>query len=430
MNPLRIRLKEHSGTVAIVFALLLPVLIGMLGIIIDLGYAYQYRRIMQTAADGAAMGGAYSIFRDDSNQSDNIEKAALYDAAMNGFDGSNGETRTVNFPPVGGFYAGEDGYVEVIISRQLPTYFMPVLGIYDMTISARAVAGVTAAIGCLFVLNGTKDKALDVASASTLTALDCRVKVASCSTSNALSTTSLSTINFGDIDVCGNYECSSGSTCNPTPDTGECDGTPCERGLDPLEDLNQPVPPAGCDQTDFKVNSLGSVGTRHQIWPGTYCNGLNVESGSHVNFNPGMYYLKGGGLKIQSDSTAEGFGVTFFNTEGGGGTNYEPIFIQNNNASRFSAPDTQSDNTFDRVLFWQDRNIVGEYDNKIESNATSYFDGILYIPTQHLQFHSNTVGEGGAGYTVIIVDTLEVSSGTTVSLGLGAGGLPVPTLVE
>ena len=28
---------------------------------------------------------------------------------------------------------------EVIISQQVPTYFMPVLGIYDMTISARAV---------------------------------------------------------------------------------------------------------------------------------------------------------------------------------------------------------------------------------------------------------------------------------------------------
>ena len=139
MNPSRILPKEQSGAAAIVLALLLPVLIGMLGVIIDLGYAYQHRRIMQPAADAAAMGDACSIFRDDSNQSDNIETAALDDAGMNGFDGSNGETRTVNVPPVGGFYAGQDGHVEFIISQQVATYFMPVLGIYDMTISARAV---------------------------------------------------------------------------------------------------------------------------------------------------------------------------------------------------------------------------------------------------------------------------------------------------
>ncbi len=41
MSYLRKRLKEQSGVIAIIIALLLPVLVGILGIIIDLGFAYQ-----------------------------------------------------------------------------------------------------------------------------------------------------------------------------------------------------------------------------------------------------------------------------------------------------------------------------------------------------------------------------------------------------
>ncbi len=291
MNPLRIRLKEQSGVGAIVFALLLPVLIGMLGLIIDLGYAYQYKRIMQTAADAAAMGGACHIFRDDSNQSDNVEKAAEYDAAMNGFDGSNGETRTVNEPPLGGVYAGQDGFVEVIISQQLPTYFMPVLGIYDMTISARAVAGVMAVPACIHVLNGTAVKAFEVTSASGLYAPTCVVKVHSCD-GKALAVTSGSTLTTNAIYVCGEAN-TLGGTVTPTAETGVCDGQPCDRGGDPLAYLPDPAVPNGCDYTEFTTGSQGGVGNRYQIYPGTYCGGISVESGSHVNFNPGIYYLKG-----------------------------------------------------------------------------------------------------------------------------------------
>ena len=418
MNPLRILPKEQSGVIAIVFALLLPVLIGMLGVIIDLGYAYQYKRIMQTAADGAAMGGAFYIFRGDDN--DEIETVALYDAGLNGFDGSNGETITVNDPPEGGFYAGQDGYVEVIISQQLPTYFMPVLGISDMTISARAVAGVTGGVGCVWVLNGTANDALLVSSGSSLTAKKCYVRVASCD-GNALEVESGSSISADDIDVCGGYNCSGDSTCVPTPDTGECDGAPCERGLDPLADLEQPVPPAGCDQTDFLLSSQGSEGDRYPIWPGTYCNGISIESGSHVNFNPGVYYLKGGGLNILSDSSAEGEGY-----------DYRPFLIDSNSVIQFAAPN--SDGIFDKMLFWQDRDVVASASysiNKIHSNATSYFEGIFYMPTQKLFFHSNTVIENVGDYTVVVVDTMEITSGTHVGFTGGLyGGIPVPTLVE
>ncbi len=427
MKPPRSRLKEQTGVIAVVFALVLPALLAMLGLIIDLGFAYQYRRIMQTAADAGAMAGAHSIYRD---EDDYLNDEVYYDTAKNGFDESRGETRMVYRPPVSGDFIGENGYVEVVISEQINTFFMPVLGVDQMLISARAVAGVGGAGGCVYVLNGTADKALEVSSGSTLTATACKVKVSSCA-DEALSTTSGSSITAVDIDVCGDYNCS-GSTCDPTPDTGECDGNPCAKGTDPLADLPQPEPPAGCDYTEFSVSSVGSTNNRYDIWPGTYCGGLWVESGSHVHFNPGTYWIKGKGFNIGSGSSATGFGITVFNTDGGG-FDYEPIGIQSNTDVWFTAQEGESAGSFDKILFWQDRDISGEYDNKIESNTNSYFEGILYFESQHLMFHSNTLGESGAEYTVVVSDTLEVSSGTHLGLSggvTGGEGIPEPTLVE
>ena len=152
-------LKSQSGVVAIVFAMLLPVLLGMLGIVLDLGFAYQYKRNMQIAADAAAFAGAHTIYRDDGSD---VTANALYDAGKNGFNGSRGEARTVNIPPTSGNFVGQSSYVEVLITEQLPTYFMPVLGINNMTVSARAVAGVGegADSGCVYVLSGDASRAV------------------------------------------------------------------------------------------------------------------------------------------------------------------------------------------------------------------------------------------------------------------------------
>ena len=429
MKLLRNHLRKQSGIVALVVALLLPVLIGMLGLVLDLGVAFHYKRIMQTATDAGAFAGAIAIVNEEDSQ---LNTKVLYDAAKNGFDGSHGETRTINRPPVGGDFAGNSSFVEVIISQQLNTYFMPVLGIYDTTVSTRAVAGVIPSAYCIYVLNGTANKAFETSSTSSLIAPNCGIKIHSCN-NEAFSATSGAMVTAKEIDVCGHVNLS-GATVTPTPDEHVCDGTPCDRGEDPLAYLPDPIVPDTCDFTEFMTSSLGGVGNRFQINPGTYCGGISIESGSHVNFNPGIYYLKGGtvaGLNIGSNSSATGFGVSFYNTETAGYP-YLPIQIQSGSHAEFTAP-SGTNTDFDGILFWQDRNISGNYDNKIESDNSSYFEGTLYFPTQHLMFHSNTIGDNAAAWTLLVVDTLEVSSGTAVSVNSNQTGTqPIlePVLVE
>ena len=122
----------------LVFVALGMVLLGAaLGLALDLGYMRLSKRRIQTAVDSAAIAGAAEI-----NYAD-VTAAAKADAASNGFtDGVNGVTVTVNSPPASGPNQGKQGYVEVLISRTEPTFFIRIVpsGATTSTVQARAVA--------------------------------------------------------------------------------------------------------------------------------------------------------------------------------------------------------------------------------------------------------------------------------------------------
>ena len=88
---------------------------------------YQHKGIMQTATDAAALSGAYTLRKKDF---DNVNMYALYDAEKNGFDGSRGETRTVNHPPVHG--ENQKGTSVLEFGIVLLVFFLLTLGIMDI----------------------------------------------------------------------------------------------------------------------------------------------------------------------------------------------------------------------------------------------------------------------------------------------------------
>ena len=59
----------------------------------------------------------------------------------------------MNNPPSSGPRVGNAGFVEVIVTRPRPTWFMQVLGIQSSTVKARAVAGLSDSSGCVYALN-------------------------------------------------------------------------------------------------------------------------------------------------------------------------------------------------------------------------------------------------------------------------------------
>ncbi len=111
----------------VLFALFLPVLIGMMGLGVDAAHLFNERRGIQSAADLAALAGA-SQLPDDLGAASSVASDI---AADNGY--ASGVT--VSSP-----YNGNENQIEVQITDEVSLFFMPVLGLSSVTVSARSVA--------------------------------------------------------------------------------------------------------------------------------------------------------------------------------------------------------------------------------------------------------------------------------------------------
>jgi Flp pilus assembly protein TadG len=79
----RVRAKD-SAAVAVMAALLLPLMLGVCALVLDMGMIYANRRALQNAADAAALAGATELRRDMLGQTSDPAGQARTFAARNG----------------------------------------------------------------------------------------------------------------------------------------------------------------------------------------------------------------------------------------------------------------------------------------------------------------------------------------------------------
>ena len=130
---------EQGGTVLVLMALLIFVLLGMVGFTVDLGWAYWNRIDIQHGADAAALAGVLHVKEDATKAKDE----GLAAAARNGYvDTSLGGSDTVAMTT----HADDETAVEhqaqlrATITHEIPTFFMKIFGITSLSISRSAVA--------------------------------------------------------------------------------------------------------------------------------------------------------------------------------------------------------------------------------------------------------------------------------------------------
>ncbi len=146
-------LRNRSGAVLIWVALMLLVLLGLVGLVIDAGVLMAAHRHAQNAADAAAMAAATDLLRVGSKEVA-IATGTKFVETINEKNPdlagppSGVQEATVNIPPLAGNYQGASDYVEVIVTRQIRTFFIHVLDLIpgvnmtaSQTVTARAVAG-------------------------------------------------------------------------------------------------------------------------------------------------------------------------------------------------------------------------------------------------------------------------------------------------
>jgi hypothetical protein len=142
------------------FAVLLPALCGIIGLMIDVGLLMAAQRQVQNAADAAALAAAFDLMRSASS-SQVIQTANDFVHTYNGLTTATVTCSGTSGPSTGP-NAGNKQFVEVIVSYPVSTFFIQVVGVsQNQTAKARAVAGYIALSAgegvALLSPNATKD---------------------------------------------------------------------------------------------------------------------------------------------------------------------------------------------------------------------------------------------------------------------------------
>jgi hypothetical protein len=391
---------------ALIFVLLsITCLFGFVALATDVGVWLGSQRIVQAAADSAAIAGASELKYGD------VSTAAKASAANNGMtDGSNGATVTVNNPPAFGLHAGNASYVEVIIAQTEPNIFSLFTG-SSITAKARAVAFLGAGQNCIVTLGQTNTDISLVGNAA-IDATQCGISADSTDPS-ALSANGNASITAKSIGVVGGVSTTHNVKITPTPVTGMAPVS------DPLAFLSDPtVPPVGGCQPHL---SLAGNGTTNLTAPGgVVCyDGISVVGNRNVNFGSGTYIINGSSLSFGGNGTISGSNVTFYFTNGAS------LQAAGNAVLDLSAP---TSGTYDGILFFQ--NPTDTASSSIVGNGGADLQGIIYLPDASLSFTGNASAQL---YVALVVQSVSFN-GNAKLLDYGAlnttSPLTAATLVE
>ena len=423
---------NNRGQILFLGALLFPLLFGFMAVSLDMGYIYFQKRRIQMAADAGAI--ACSLELERHHDFYTIAKpAAIDDAALNGFDNADADvTVTVNNPPLSGENMN-DGYCEVIVCEDEPTWFAGIFQDGPVSVCARSVAGGSGgAPFCILAMNPTQESAVLVQGGAYVD-LECGVRVNSCNSTRALEVSGSATLDATSIDVCGSYDCSAG-TCDPTPDTG------VDPADDPFYDWDPP-PPCGATYQDTEVSGATT------LYPGIYAGGIVVKDGANVIFDgstcDGVFIIAGRGdssdyaMDVSGGSTIQGQGVSFYNTSCSNSdwaTAYSPgcsdkgwgaISIAGGaNVPYLQAP---ADGVMQGMLFFEgyDAPVMENYE--VAGGSSANFEGVIHFPNQFLRYQGSS--SVSSTWTMIIVDTLTIKGSSTLNSDYDEGYAksPIPS---
>lgn len=453
---------NESGAVAIMFALMLPVILGFVGLGIDAGMWFKERRNMQTATDAAAVSAA--IERAFGASSGEMITVAGVEATRHGYDATV-DTLTVSVPPVAGTFTGNVNYVEVTIVHPLDTFLSQIIASIVPLSNTRAVATTSGnADACMLSLAATgTGLAMNSASAS-VTMNGCGVFANSSDPIDSVS------INNGTLQVdClwshGGVDASTGLSSSPGSGEDLLVSDDCEimEGVAAIEDpfANLAVPNyVGCDIGTLGQNQANSLsgtlanagGSGNLTAPTVLCGGLKINAGNTLTVEPGVYILDAGDLDIAGGAILNATGVTFI-LAGTPSRGYGGAKINGASTISWSAP-TVSD--YSLMVDAGTENYMGtDYTNytgislfqsapagsgtgsdvSLNGGANATISGAVYVPSNDLTFSGNA-GVMPSGCLQLVGQTVSFGGSAAIQNNCSMyGGNPVnygavPGLVE
>jgi hypothetical protein len=467
MQPERISfwrrfIDGKSGATAVVIGLSLPMLVGFMGLGVEVGLWYLEKRELQEAADSAAIAGSREFVANSATQAQ-MEAAAAAAANKSGFASA---TQVLNQPPASGLYAiggslEDPTAVEVILTAPYSTYFVSLFGLDSVDIRARAVAVEGAAEAeteaCILALAEDEPEICENGSTGMVLQGSLTVETTECSVhSNDSCGPSFDfngnpTVNVDCMTYSGGLEAGvpavEGDSNNLT--LHGC-GAPWyhEPIQDPYADA---VIPANLGPCHANPNGTAIDANTTQFTPGYYCGSMPLQAGNNKTniLDPGVYFIEGDVLINGGTITGDDVILVLldgnFDFRGNGdlsliGPTAEDIYDPAN-AAAFAPILGQGDgveNPWDGLaLYLNESSSLGETNscpNKINGDSLLLVSGTIYGPDTCFVFSGNNTAGGAddpcfrivAGNISLAGDVTMASAGCNLP---GGGNITYGTMV-
>jgi Flp pilus assembly protein TadG len=394
------RSLNRRGTVAVLVALLLPVIIGVTALGLDGGLLLLQRRQAQSIADAAALAGAYSLYGGSSFST--AQTAAIAIGTQNGVTIS---TSQVTQP--------QKGYIAVSVEVTHPRCFSALWGSGNMSATATAVARASAnpySTAAVLALDSS-GAGITLSGLTQVTAKNGSVIVDSTSATSILASGS-PTITTPELDLSGGIAYS-----GTNPNKATVTKTGQTRTPDPLAGISAPSSSGMTVQSNSAINLLASA--TMTLSPGVYNGGFNLSGSASITMNPGIYYINGGGISLTGSSSITGNGVFIYNT-GGGAINLSGTGTISLNP--------MSSGTYQGITVFQDRSSSVGATMSGGSNINN--TGTFYFPGSRLTL-SGTSGVATMGAQIIAKDlTFSGTAGIQVKYDSSVAGTTSLGLVQ
>ena len=387
--------SSEAGSAAIVYAITLPALIGMIAFSVEVGHYRQKAAKIQSAADMAAIAAAleYDLTQD----REKAEFAAKGDAITNGYNISDGSI-VIETPIKSGDFSGKEGAF-VRIKQKQERYFSGIFS-YNKdvihTVEATVLSAGDAQVQCVLALSQTASPAITITGNTDVLMENCALH------SNSRANPSFSNAGSGTLTA----DCVSASgeaSTNGGLNLNVCDAAKSNTSAitDPYADIEVPT---GVASMPCLTPSYGSSQSM-SLDPGRYCGRDLGPKGVMTFTQPGVYIFDGVGIFPKGNATLVGAGVTLIFMNG--------AIMDNNNGGQMDLTAPTS-GPYSGILMYSDRHTSDA--SKIlrfNGNQSAKLEGVLYFPTQKVDFR------GGADIlsncTHIVADTVEFSGNSALT---------------
>ena len=372
----------RSGQVVILTAVSLIFILSIIGLSVDLGYAYYQKEAMRIAADSAASAAAiWASSHADScstiscnsplsctgvaTATNALQAGCVY--ANANAPGSATSTVTANNTVPPGITGNAPGlWFKASVQGTYSNKFLYVAGFTGGNVGSSSVSGVTS-VGppygaCIFAL-GTTGTVFSQTGSGDIDA-NCGVYV----NANAV-LNNTGKFNASFLKYYGTYTLIASQQVVPVPQHVSV------LASDPLAYVTQPTVANSCAFTAKSVTSTTTLS------PGVYCNGLSITGGT-VTLNPGVYIINGGALTL-TGGTLTGTGVTFFMTSKNGQPASGVLTFTGSGSHTLTAPTSGSTQG---VLFYQDPAATATPNIVNITGGTLHINGSYYFPNSELRY--------------------------------------------